>query len=881
MMTTGFADGPVSWRAFLLKSLLWAACVFVAAAPFGGPAVAAASARVAAGGGGAVSVIAPPLGAAAARTFPVANSGAVRRVGRPGGVSSHRAGFILTNGLNTARVYHTATLLNNGMVLIAGGVGSGGFSDALASAELYSPETGTFTPTGSLGTARWSHTATLLNNGMVLIAGGAGSSGALLASAELYNPATGTFTPTGRMNTSRYEHTATLLNNGMVLIAGRLYTSSGNLSAELYNPETGSFAPTGNLNTARFSHTATLLNNGMVLIAGGVDVSAVVTLASTELYNPAAGTFTPTGSLNTPRFAHTATLLNTDAVLLAGGEGSSYSALASAELYNPETGAFTSTGGLNTARDNHTATLLNNGTALIVGGSNASALASAELYNPETGTFAPAGVLHTARVNHTATLLDTGVVLMAGGVGPAGFPGGTLASAELYEPGTLTPPLDLVFGTGYVAGGPGLAAPGTVDGNFSLISCPAGACGSRPFVTLTGQYPFPAWLPDTSSAQWIGPASGGNEDTIDAPGLYQYRETFDLTGFDLNTVVLSGSFATDNSGYIQLNGVTVGPTSSSSSSLTVFSLTTGFNQGINTLDFFVTNGPTGGPQNPTGLFVELTGTGAHVGEAPLQITTASLPNASSGAPYSTTLGATGGSGTGYTWSVLSGSLPAGYTLSSAGALTSTGSPAAPADSYSFTVKVADSTGNTATELLTLLVQMAQTTNIAIFGTGYVAGGPGLAAPGTVDGNFSLISCPAGACGSRPFVTLTGQYPFPSWLPDTSSAQWIGPASGGNEDTIDAPGLYQYQETFDLTGFDLSTVVLSGSFATDNSGYIQLNGVTVGPTSSSSSSLTVFSLTTGFNQGINTLDFFVTNGPTGGPQNPTGLFVELSGTGAPL
>jgi hypothetical protein len=169
------------------------------------------------------------------------------------------------------------------------------------------------------------------------------------------------------------------------------------------------------------------------------------------------------------------------------------------------------------------------------------------------------------------------------------------------------------------------------------------------------------------------------------------------------------------------------------------------------------------------------------------------------------------------------------------------------------------------------------TPIAIFGTGFAAGGPGLAKIGTVDGNFSLISCPAGACGSKPFVTLTGQYPFPPWLPDTSSAQWVGPSSGGNEATMNAVGLYDYRETFDLTGFNLSTVVLSGFFATDNSGYIQLNGVTVGPASSTFSSSTAFSLTSGFKPGINTIDFFVTNAP-GGSLNPTGLIVELSGTG---
>jgi Bacterial Ig-like domain (group 2)/Galactose oxidase, central domain/Kelch motif len=364
---------------------------------------------------GSPSVSTPVTITAAAGTI----SGSATLTARP-------TGFISTGSLNTARAYHTATLLNNGMVLVAGGY----LGTALTDVELYNPATGIFAATGSLNTARYQHTATLLNNGIVLITGGQGSNSSdagILASAELYNPATGTFTTTGSLNTARVDHTATLLNNGMVLIAGGVNTNGTYVSsAELYNPSTGTFSVTSSLNEARILHTATLLNNGMVLITGGYNNGSY--LSSAELYNPSTQTFTLTGSLNIARRTHTATLLNNGMVLIGSGQGSN-GYLASAELYNPSTEIFTLTGSLNVARAYHTATLLNNGMVLITGGyNNGSYLSSAELYNPLNATFTVTNSLNNARFIHTATLLNNGMVLIVGGENS----GGPLASAELY-----------------------------------------------------------------------------------------------------------------------------------------------------------------------------------------------------------------------------------------------------------------------------------------------------------------------------------------------------------------------------------------------------------------------------------------------------------------
>ena len=332
--------------------------------------------------------------------------------------------FVSTGSMIQARAGHTATLLPNGKVLVAGGriIAAG-----LASAELYDPVTGTFTATGSMTAERAGHTATLLPSGMVLIAGGGGDTP---ASAEQYDPSAGTFTPTGSMTEGRASHTATLLPSGKVLVAGGLGNSvnwGDSASAELYDPSPGTFTATGRMTWPRQSHTATLLPSGKVLIAGGSFDSEL----SAELYDPAVGTFTATSSMVAAREMHTATLLPSGKVLIAGG--SMYKAnFASAELYDSEAGTFTATGNMTLEREQMTATLLPSGVALITGGGTVDGyLASAELYDPAAGTFTATGSMTVARDDHTATLLPSGTVLIAGGWNDSDS--GSLASAQLYK----------------------------------------------------------------------------------------------------------------------------------------------------------------------------------------------------------------------------------------------------------------------------------------------------------------------------------------------------------------------------------------------------------------------------------------------------------------
>ena len=327
-------------------------------------------------------------------------------------------GFCESGNLSTARAYPTASSIKGG-ALIAGGQTSTGVSNA---GDIYDPVSGTVIGSVTMNTGRFWHTATTLNDGTVLIVGGQVDNNALptlAATAEIFNLEVGTFTTTTNapLVARSGGHTATLLADGTVLIAGGV-NANGVVTqeAEIYNPANQTFTAVGPMGHARYQHTATLLTNGKVLMAGGTDNSA-------ELYDPVAQTFSPTGNLSTARLNPSGTLLANGQVLIAGG----LSSINTAELYDPTVGTFTLTNGnLNTGRGAQTATLLADGTVLIAGGSNQ--LSSAEVYNPANGTFSNTGSLITGRWQDAAIALNDGTVLIAGGFGSSNFQ----ASTERY-----------------------------------------------------------------------------------------------------------------------------------------------------------------------------------------------------------------------------------------------------------------------------------------------------------------------------------------------------------------------------------------------------------------------------------------------------------------
>ena len=351
--------------------------------------------------------------------------------------------WLPTGNMNAPRNLHTATLLPNGKVLVAGGRDDVA-SSVLDSAELYDPATGTWSVTGRLIAARLGHTATLLPNGKVLVAGGQDNESLnIMDSAELYDPDAGTWSSAGRLRTPRVDHTATLLASGKVLVVGGL----GRNSAELFDPTTGTWSQTGSLTFGRESHQATLLRDGRVLVTGGTyDSDLIFPEAAAEIFDPPAGTWKVTSNLNVPRSGHSATPLPDGTVLVAGGLGppeqviqgdttTFYEASTNAaELFAPATTQWTLTGILNAERTGHTASLLSDGTVLIAGGSSATPtnhviLGTAELYDPNLAKWELTFPLNSARTLHTATSMADGRVLIVGGVSASGS---VLNTTEIY-----------------------------------------------------------------------------------------------------------------------------------------------------------------------------------------------------------------------------------------------------------------------------------------------------------------------------------------------------------------------------------------------------------------------------------------------------------------
>ncbi len=351
------------------------------------------------------------------------------------------------------RAYHTATLLPNGKVLVVGGRGRVALSapwqragGAITSAELYDPQTHRWSSAGALNSPRFAHTATLLANGKVLVVGGSPTlpnaslpSGVdFLSSAELYDPQTNSWSLAASMRAARSYQTATLLADGRVLVSGGIAASSAEsgkalASTELYDPAANTWTVAAPMRSERWNHSATLLSDHRVLVVGGMDRSMdfpTGTAPSTgvrtaELFDPATDAWSPAPSMRYTRISPTSTLLPNGSLMVVGDNGVNEQ---TAEIFDPATDGWSVSPNPAAGRAGHIAVLLHGGSVLVAGGL---ADSSAELFDWRRNSWASAGSLAVIRSGATATVLQSGEVLVAGGFGSGS---NAWASAELYDP---------------------------------------------------------------------------------------------------------------------------------------------------------------------------------------------------------------------------------------------------------------------------------------------------------------------------------------------------------------------------------------------------------------------------------------------------------------
>lgn len=250
--------------------------------------------------------------------------------------------WAIAGSLNVARSEPKATILDNGKVLVTGG----GNGNTATMAELYDPATNAWSNAGSISQPRYRHTQTKLHNGEVLIAGGRNSNAANIADldlavAEIYNPGTNAWRMVAPMTEPHWSAIGVLLENGKVLVAGgaRRTSNQGTIGlrgSEIYDPILDTWTATGQLSTTRTTARASLMCNGQVLISGGFDRELFVSSDSAELYNPNTGLWKEVGPMPVGRSLHSSTLLENCNVLIAGGQmdGEPF-VLSSALLYDP------------------------------------------------------------------------------------------------------------------------------------------------------------------------------------------------------------------------------------------------------------------------------------------------------------------------------------------------------------------------------------------------------------------------------------------------------------------------------------------------------------------------------------------------------------------
>lgn len=328
---------------------------------------------------------------------------------------------------------HTANLLTDGSVLIAGGYGSSGLHTY---ADRYIPGQSGVRTAARLILPRQQHASVVLPNGRVLLSGGFASLtptnffDPVFASTEIYNPATDTFLAGPQMNFARRKHTMTPLADGRVLVVGGIslhgHGFSANPQTEIYSPVDNRFVTTGRMNDPRWLHSATRLKDGRVLVTGGRPNNCQAGcpqdgLRTAEIYNPATGTWSATGSMHISRYGHSTHLLQDGRVLIIGGESTEdlgeTDQVREVEIYDPATGNFSTFAHLQEGRGFHALAELHDGRLLIAGGykNSGQPMYTTEILDPQTKTVKTGPEMREFRSGALAVKLESGEVLIVGG----------------------------------------------------------------------------------------------------------------------------------------------------------------------------------------------------------------------------------------------------------------------------------------------------------------------------------------------------------------------------------------------------------------------------------------------------------------------------------
>jgi hypothetical protein len=345
--------------------------------------------------------------------------------------------------LNAPRSAHTATLLQDGRVLVVGGRGSDATTE-LKSAELFDPKTSKWKAAAALAIGRAGHTATLLQDGRVLVTGGTGSDQqgggsryVALTSVELYDPKTNSWKSAAPMKDARNWHTATLLADGRVLVVGGAREMRQHLaSAELYLPAEDAWKPAPPMAEARCLHLALAVEGGALVLGGrnnktDKDTGYGKPIGTCERYDAARNTWSAAPEMTDARQYHAAVSLPDGRPFVIGGAAPTLLTNLTEWLGPQDTEWKQPEHSLTMGRAHHTATLLPSGEVLVIGGETPEAVDSAlvQRFEPKAERWCVAGQLRASRKKHTATLLPSGKVLVVGGTS-AGVPEPT---AELCE----------------------------------------------------------------------------------------------------------------------------------------------------------------------------------------------------------------------------------------------------------------------------------------------------------------------------------------------------------------------------------------------------------------------------------------------------------------